>query len=144
MRQHQELGLGICCGPDCRTCQPRIADLAGVGRLAAVPRMARRPRPPLQVKKTGRTDDRTVLHADNCKWYGSASVTPSNGGFNVLGGLDFALRDWTPLVERAINRRSGCQAVNVAVVKRFETNVRARQHRIFCSHVSSMQCVTVR
>jgi hypothetical protein len=35
------------------------------------------------------------------------------------------LRDRTPLVKRTIHRSGGYQAVDVAVVQRFETNVAA-------------------
>jgi hypothetical protein len=54
---------------------------------------------------------------------------------DILGGLDLALRNRTPPVERSIARRSGNQAVDVSEIKRLETNVPAGQHRTFRSHI---------
>ncbi len=63
MRQHEHLRLGVGCGPDRRACQPRVTDLADVGVVATVPRVALRPRPSLQIKEACRSDDDTVIHA---------------------------------------------------------------------------------
>src|ERR1700675_2173986 len=63
MRQHEQLRLGVGCGPDCRARQPRVTDLTDVGVVATVPRVALRPRPSLQVKEACRPDDDTVIHA---------------------------------------------------------------------------------
>src|SRR5260221_2978316 len=115
----------------------------------------RRPFPFPQVKEARRADDGSVLpavvhavihaavHGDDPERYSAARFTPGDGGVDVAGGFDLALRDGTPLVERTIDCRSGCQAVNMTAVNRFEAHVRARQHRIFCSHVPSMLCVAL-
>jgi hypothetical protein len=58
------------------------------------------------------------------------------GGVNVAGSLGFALRDGTPPIEGGIGCRRGNQAVDVAMVKRFETNVLACQQKIFSCHGS--------
>ena len=42
----------------------------------------------------------------------------------------------TPSIERGITCGSSHQAVNVAMIKRFETNVPARLHKTSCSHDS--------
>jgi hypothetical protein len=57
-------------------------------------------------------------------------------GVNVAGSLGFALRDGAPLIEGGIDCRRGYQAVDVAMVKRFETDVLACQQESFCSHGS--------
>lgn len=101
--------------------------------------MALRPSPSLQVEKPRGSNNYTILHADSSKRQCSASVSPSQSSIDVADDFGLALRHGTPLIERAINRRSGHQSVNVAVVKRFETNVLASQQNAFCFHVSSMQ-----
>ena len=124
--------------PDCRAGQPRVADLTGVEDVT-VPRVALRPRPSLQVPEAGRPDDDTVIQSDDGERHRAADVPPGQGGIDVAGGLDLVLRNRTPLVEGGFNCRGGYQAVDVAVVKRFETNVPAGQHKTFCSHAPSMQ-----
>jgi hypothetical protein len=52
-------------------------------------------------------------------------MSPRESGVDVTGGIGLVLRDGTPLIKRAINCCGSDQAVNMAVVKRFETNVLA-------------------
>ena len=59
--QHKQLGFSIGCGPDRGPCQPGVANLTGVGEIAAMPRVARRPRPSLQIEEPRRADDNTVI-----------------------------------------------------------------------------------
>src|SRR5208283_2334176 len=141
MRQHEQLGLGVGRSADCRAGQPRVADLAGVGDVATVPKVFWRPRPSLQVPETGRPNDDTVSQPDDRERHRAAGITPGQSGVDVAGGLDLALRDGTPLVEEGVSCRGGYKAVDVAVVKRFETNVSAWQDKTFCSHAPSMQRV---
>ena len=101
--------------------------------------MSLRPRPALQVPEARRPDDGAVIHADDRERRRAAGLPPGQGGIDVARSLHFALRDGTPLVEREVSRRGGHQAIDVAVLKRFETNVPAWQHKTFCSHASSMQ-----
>src|ERR1700674_2652316 len=63
VRQHEQLRLGVGCGPDCRARQPRVTDLTDVGMVATIPRMALRPPPSLKIKEARRPDDDTVIHA---------------------------------------------------------------------------------
>src|SRR5208337_833436 len=76
MRQHEQLGLGIGSSLDGRTGQPGVADLASVRVMAAVPRMALRPSPSLQVKEACRTDDDAVIHADGRERHRGTSILP--------------------------------------------------------------------
>jgi hypothetical protein len=142
MRQHQQLGLGVSCRPDGRARQPRIADLTSVGGIPPVPRMARRPSPSFHVEKPRRPDDDTVLYPDGSKRHRRAGISPSESGVDVADGFGLVPRNGTPLIKRAIARRSSNQLVNMAVVKRFETNVPAREHKTFYSHGSqyAMSC----
>ena len=64
----------------------------------------------------------------------AARLRPSQRRFDVFCGLNLALRNRTPLVERSISRRSGNQAVDVSEIERFETNVPAGQRQIFSYH----------
>jgi hypothetical protein len=48
-RQHQQLSFSIRSGSNGGLCQPRVADLAGIRVLTAVPRVIRRPHPTLHV-----------------------------------------------------------------------------------------------
>src|SRR5208337_1187491 len=123
MRQHEQLGLSIGSSPNRRGGQPRIANLASVGNIPAVPRMARRPCPSLQVKETCRTDDDAILHTDSRERHCGSGVSPSKSCVDIAEGFGLALRDGAPLVEGGVACRSGCQTVDVVVVKRFETNV---------------------
>src|SRR3981081_1677712 len=127
VRQHEQLGLGVGGSPDGRERQPCVADLTGVRDAAAVPRVALRPRPSLQIPKARRADEDIVIHTDNCERRGGAGVAPGEGGADVAGSLDLALRDGTPLVEGGVCGRGRYQAVDVAVGKGFETNVAALQ-----------------
>ncbi|MGA2341044.1 MAG: hypothetical protein ABSF75_14200, partial [Terracidiphilus sp.] len=52
----------------------------------------------------------------------------------VAGCCCLTLRYGTPLVETWFSCRRGYQAVDMVVVKRFETNVSARQDKTFSSH----------
>jgi hypothetical protein len=49
--EHHELRLGVRAGANGGAGEPRIADLADVGRRSAVPRMAGRPGPLLDIKE---------------------------------------------------------------------------------------------
>jgi len=133
VRQHKQLGFGVGCSPDCRAGQPRVADLTGVWEVAAVPRMARRPRPSLQIPEARRPDGDTITHPDNRERDCTADIPPGEGGIHIACGLDRALRDRTPLVKRGIRRRCDDKAVDVTVIKRFETNMPACQHKVLCS-----------
>src|ERR1700674_3038760 len=146
VRQHEQLRLGVGCGPDCRARQPRVTDLTDIGVVAPMPRVAVWPRPSLQVKEACRPDDDTVIRAivravvhpvlqfNDREWHRAAGVPPSQSGVDVARRFDLALRDGTPLVERGVRCRGGHQAFDVTVFKRFETNVLTPQHNIFCSH----------
>ena len=155
MRQHKQLGRGVGGSPDCRAGEPRVADLTSVGkepgcpisrvlrekwgfsfRISAVPRMSLRPRPSLQVPETRRSDDGTVIQVKDSERHCCASIPPSQGSLDIAGSLNHAPRHRTPLVERGITCGSSHQAVDVAMIKRFETNVPARQHKTFCWHDS--------
>src|SRR3981081_3445195 len=125
-RQHKQLGFSVNCSPDCRAGQPSIADLTRVEDVAGLPRGPLCPPPPLRVPEPGRPNDPAVIHLNNCEWHRAASVLPSQRGFDVVANFDLALRDGTPPVQRGVSGCGGCQAVDVAAVKRFETNVRAR------------------
>jgi len=142
VRQHEQLGLGVGGGADGRAGQPGVTDLAGVGNATAVPCVALRPRPVLQVPEARRADDDSVIHTDNGERHRSAGVPPGEGGVDVAGGLDLALRDGTPLVEGGIRCRGGYQAVDMAVVERFEADVAAGEHWTFCCHGLSMRGVS--
>ena len=134
MRQHQQLGLGVRCRPDRWARQPRVANLTSVGNIPPVPSMARRPGPSLHVEKSRRSNDHTVLYPDSSKRHRRARVSPSQGGVDVADGVGLILRNRTPLVEGGVNCRGSDQPVNMAVVKRFKTNVLARQQKVFRSH----------
>ncbi len=74
------------------------------------------------------------IHANSREGDRAALVPPGQGGFNVAEGFGLALRNGTPLVERGIRCRGRYQAVNVAVVKRLETNAPATQDQTFRFH----------
>jgi hypothetical protein len=101
--------------------------------------MALRPRPSLHIPEARRAEDITVIRIDDREGHGSPGVPPGQGGVDVACGLNLPLRDWTPLIKRGLFRRGRYQAVDVAVVKGFETNVPSPQHRTVGSHGSSMQ-----
>src|SRR6266478_9157276 len=134
--QHEQLGLGVGCGPDFRARQPRVTDLTDVGVVATVPRVAVWPRPALQVKEACRPDDDTVIHAivqsvvqsvvrsDDRERHRAAGVPPGQSGVDVARRFVLALRDRTPLVEGGVRCRGGYHAFNVTIFKRLETNVR--------------------
>jgi hypothetical protein len=65
------------------------------------------------------------MHADNRERNRVAGFPPGQGSVDVVGGVDLALRNGTPLIERGISCRGGDQSVDVVVVERFETNVPA-------------------
>src|SRR5580658_10636571 len=67
VRQQEQLALGVGRGPDCRSRQPGIADLAGVGIHAAVPRMALWPCPSFQIKEACRPYDCAAIHKHSCE-----------------------------------------------------------------------------
>src|SRR5579859_5860433 len=134
MGEHEQLGLGVGRSPDGRASQPGVADLTDVGRAAAARRMSLRPRPSFHVPEARGTDDGIVIQANGCKWYCRAGISPRQGSVNVAGGLEFALRNRTPLIERGISRRRGHQPINVPVFKRFKTNMPALQHKTFRAH----------
>jgi hypothetical protein len=101
--------------------------------------MALRPSPSLQVEKPRGSNNYAILYTDGSEGHCSASVSPSQSSIDIADDFGLALRNRAPLIKRTIDRRSGHQSVNVAVVKRFETNVLASQQNAFCFHVSSMQ-----
>src|SRR5580658_3689175 len=136
MRQHQQLGLAVSRRPDRRPRQPRVANFAGIGDIPPVPRMAQRPSPSLHVEKPCRPNHHTIRYPDSGKRHRRAGVSPSQSGLDVAGGVSLVLRNRTPPVEGSVNCRSSDEAVSVAVVKRFETNVLARQQKVFRSHSS--------
>src|SRR6266446_5779189 len=104
--QHEQLDLGVGCGPDFRARQPRVTDLTDVGVVASVPRVAVWPRPSLQVKEACRSDDDAVIRAvvqsvvqfNDSERHRAAGVPPGQSGVDVARRFDLALRDWTPLV----------------------------------------------
>jgi hypothetical protein len=144
MREHQQLGLGVRCRPDRRARQPRVANLTDVGNIPPVPSMARRPGPSLHIEKSRRSNDHTVLYPDGSKRYRRARIPPSQSGVDVADGVGFILRNRTQLVEGSVNCRGSDQAVKVAMVKWFKTNVPARQQKVFRSHSSQYAMSPVR
>ena len=134
MRQHELLAFSIGCGPDRRAGKPGVADLTDVEDVAALPRVIRRPRPSLQIPEARGPNDDAVLLADDGEGHRAPAVPPRQGSVHVAGGLNFVLWDGTPLVEGGGGCRGGHQAFNVAVIERFEANVRAWQQRVFYSH----------
>src|SRR6266481_3620416 len=144
VRQHEQLGLGVGCGPDFRARQPPVTDLTDVGVVATMPRVALWPRPSLQVKEACRPDDDPVIRAvvqsivqfNDRERHRATGVPRGQSGVDVARRFDLALRDGTPLVEGGVRRRGGYQAFDVTVFKRLETNVRTPWHKTFCSHVS--------
>src|SRR5260370_37351043 len=144
MRQHEQLGLGVGRSPDCRAGQPRVADLARVGDVAAVPRVARRPRPSLQIPEASGPDNDTAIYAvvqtvvqtNDRERHRAARVLPSQGGVNVARGPDLALRDRTPLVKGWVSCCRRYQTVDVAVLQRVETTWRTGEHKTLLLHRS--------
>ncbi len=123
MAQHQQLGLGIHAGTSCSPAQPGVADLAGIGCAAAMPRMPHRPRPILQQKETSRTHDHTVFGTDRRKRHCCARVAPLDRRLYVRLSVCPALRHWTPLIEHRIARRGGSQPICVMESERFQSDV---------------------
>jgi hypothetical protein len=88
--------------------------------------MALWPSPSFQIKKSRRPNHHTIPNPDGSKRHRSASVSPSQSSIDVADHFSLALRHRTPLVERAIHRRSGHQAINMSMVKQFEADVFSR------------------
>jgi len=134
MRQHKQLALGIGAGPDRWTGQPSVTDLTGIRGAPAMKRVALRPSPWLEIPEPGRANDDAVIHADNCEWHRAPGFLAGQRGINIAGHLFPALRDETPLIQRRVRCRRRHQAVNVPVLKGFETHMPPRQGRISHHH----------
>src|ERR1700688_2183970 len=99
-----------------------------------MPRLTLRPRPSLQVKEARRPDDDTVIHSivqfvvqsNDRERHRAASIPRGQSGVDIARRFGLALRDSTPLVEGGVSCRGGCQAFDVTLFKRFETNVLTR------------------
>jgi len=107
MGQHQQLGLGVRSSSNRIASQPGIADLAGVGVLAAMPWVARRPKPALNVAEARGTKDRAVFLTNDRKWERAALGLRTQSCLNIALGLGASLRDQTPCIERRIDCRGG-------------------------------------
>ena len=97
-------------------------------------RVALRPGPSLDVKEAGGADDDIVRRADGREGDRRSGIAPGESSVDVAGGLGLVLRDGAPLVKVAVPGGRGRKPVDMAVVKRFETNVLPGQHKIFGCH----------
>src|SRR5579859_5553676 len=96
--------------------------------------MACGPRPALNIKEARRSDDDTVLRANDSEGDRGAGVSPGERGVDVSDGLFPALRHGAPAVEFGVGACGGDQAVDVAKLQGFEANVVALEDRTLRAH----------
>jgi len=136
MPQHEQLGFRVGRGADGGTGEPGVTDLAGVGVLATMAGVVRRPCPSLHIPEARGTDDQAVASANNREGHRAAGVPPRQRSVHIRGNSHPALRHRTPLIQRRLRRRSDHQAIDVSMVERFQANVTPRQNKTLNSHPS--------
>ena len=123
--QHQQFGLGIGCGANGFVREPRVADFADVGILAAVARMACGPCPAVDIKKARGTDDDAVRDANSGEGQRGAGFAQCKCCINVAKNRVATDGHGAPLVKRGIARRCSDKSVRVSRRQRLKTNMAA-------------------
>jgi hypothetical protein len=99
MREHEKFDLRVDYRSDCRSSQPRVANLAGIDARAAMTRMACRPRPTLQIPEACGPNDHAVTYSHDGERHRSSSLSRGDRSLDVLRDCARALRHGTPLIK---------------------------------------------
>src|SRR5579862_8600633 len=96
VRQHQVLRFGVGAAADRVAGEPRVTDLAGIGCLAAMGRMAGWPGPPVEIEESRGADDYAVAHSPDGERHRAPFFTGLECRLDIRGRVGRPLGNGAP------------------------------------------------
>src|SRR5262249_13658083 len=131
----QQLRLGVRARANGRAREPRVADLADIGRRAPVQRVSGGPGPAFEVEEPRRADHDPVAGANDREGGGASFIPPLERGLDIRGRGFQALRHRAPLIELRVTGGRGHESINVMAAEWLESNEVALQDRCVGCHI---------